>query len=281
MRIPIVNTISKAISKKAKKLTSRPYSRFNISWTQEKYYKHATEHKRYVHKYSDDVSVVFYNPQEFLHAIKEIFIDEVYLFKPKTKEPVIIDCGGFIGLSALYFKLRYPHSKVIVYEPDKKNYSIAKENIESWQNIQDITLLNKAIWINEEAISFIQTNDMSSAIVKDNEQNTDANIVKVETERLRNILNRKIDFLKIDIEGAEYEVLMDIDSSLINVDNLFIEYHGLYTEMYKLNTIFSILEKNNYKWYIKEADNVYPRPFYDKSKVALYDLQLNIFAFKD
>lgn len=280
MSSSITNTVSETIRKKVKKLTYRPYAKFNISWKQEKYYKHTTQHKKFTHKYSDDISVVFYNALEFLHAVKEIFIDEVYLFKPKRKDPVIVDCGGFIGLSALFFKLKYPDAKVIVYEPDKKNYAIAKENIESWKNIHDVTLINKAIWINEEPMEFIQTNDMSSSLVKTKAQNQ-ANIVKVETERLKNILNKKIDFLKIDIEGAEYEVMMDIDSSLINVDNLFIEYHGLYHEMYKLNTIFSILEKNNYKWYIKEADNVYHRPFYDRDKKALYDLQLNIFAFKD
>ena len=53
---------------------------------------------------------------------------------------------------------------------------------------------------------------------------------KVKTVRLKNFLHRSIDFLKIDIEGAEYEVLKDCEEFLFNVDKIFVEYHSIYNE---------------------------------------------------
>ena len=46
--------------------------------------------------------------------------------------------------------------------------------------------------------------------------------------RLKDLLDDDIDFLKIDIEGAEYAVLKDCSDDLTNVKNLFVEYHGTY-----------------------------------------------------
>ena len=59
--------------------------------------------------------------------------------------------------------------------------------------------------------------------------------------RLNDLLNEEIDFLKIDIEGAELPVLKDCSDNLKNVKNLFVEYHGKYDEMFKLNEILEIL----------------------------------------
>src|SRR5687768_2021146 len=46
----------------------------------------------------------FASPSWFLHSVQEIFIDEVYRFRPSCANPLIIDCGANIGLSAIYFK---------------------------------------------------------------------------------------------------------------------------------------------------------------------------------
>jgi len=269
--------IINSLLKKAKRAVTSKYARFNMSWAQEKFYKHAKNHKKYIHKYKKGINVAFRDPLSFLHAIKEIFIEEIYLFETKKPAPFIIDCGGYIGISALFFKLNYPDSKIIVFEPDSENFHLAKENIDSW-GFDNIELHKKAVWINSEDLEFYESNSMASSV---HAINTEGNKVKVAAIRLKDFLAQKVDFLKIDIEGAEYEVLLDIKSSLVNVEKMFVEYHGYYHHMDKLNTILNILTEENFKWYIKEAENVYPRPFYDKKIVDTYDVQLNIFAFKN
>ncbi|HXR84933.1 MAG TPA: FkbM family methyltransferase [Hanamia sp.] len=263
--------------KKAKRALTSKYAKFNMSLVQEKFYKHAANHKKYIHKYKKGIKVAFTDPLSFLHAIKEIFVDEIYLFETTNATPFIIDCGGYIGISALFFKLNYPHSKIIAFEPDSGNFSLAKQNIDSW-GFQDIELFKKAVWINDGELEFYESNSMASSV---HAMNTGGNRVKVSAVRLKDFLDQKVDFLKIDIEGAEYEVLLDIKSRLVNVEKMFVEYHGYYDEMNKLNSILNILTEENFKWYIKEAENVYSRPFYDKKMIDTYDVQLNIFAFKN
>lgn len=44
------------------------------------------------------------------------------------KTPLIIDCGGNIGLSALYFSEHFPDARVVTVEPDDSNFAILSEN---------------------------------------------------------------------------------------------------------------------------------------------------------
>jgi FkbM family methyltransferase len=216
-------------------------------------------------------------PLETSETITSKILKSSITIETKNPTPLIIDCGGYIGISALFFKLNYPQSKVIVFEPDSENFHLAKENIDSW-GFDNIELHKKAVWVNGEDLEFYESNSMASSV---HAMNTGGNKVKVHAVRLKDFLDQKVDFLKIDIEGAEYEVLLDIKGCLLNVEKMFVEYHGYYHEMNKLNTILNILTEENFKWYIKEAENVYPRPFYDKKIINTYDVQLNIFAFKN
>jgi hypothetical protein len=56
---------------------------------------------------------------------------------------------------------------------------------------------------------------------------------------LRDLLDSPVDFLKIDIEGAEYAVLKDCRDRLQNVRNLFVEYHAAPDEPQRLNEMLS------------------------------------------
>ena len=49
------------------------------------------------------------------------------------------------------------------------------------------------------------------------------NIIKVKGKRLRDFLDRKVDFLKMDIEGSEFSVIDSIDE--INIPQISIEFH--------------------------------------------------------
>jgi hypothetical protein len=118
---------------------------------------------------------------------------------------------------------------------------------------------------------------MASKITK--EENRVSN-EQIKSIRLNDLLNKEVDFLKIDIEGAEYEVVKDCADNLSFVKNLFIEYHGNYDEMYKLNEILNILVDKGFKYYIKEAGSTYNQPFFETTNDYNFDVQLNLFAFK-
>ena len=275
----VLRNLNKGIYHRARKMFHRPYHVFNIGWVKEKILKHQTDTNTLKHHlYKDKYRVAFSDGPTFLMSIDELFINEFYKFRTTKDRPKIIDCGSYVGTSILYFKDNYPNAIVTGFEPDEKNYSILKTNFDSW-NLSNTNIVNAAIWINNDGIHFNSEGNMSSRIETDINEYSDTKIVK--SVRLKDLLNEEIDFLKLDIEGAEYAVLKDCSDNLKIVKNLFIEYHGKYGEMFKLNEILEILLQNNFKYYIKEGNVVYPKPFWDRNKVGEYDMLLNIFAFKE
>jgi FkbM family methyltransferase len=272
-----LSNLGKGVRTRVKKLFYHPYSVFNIGWAKEKILKHQTDLNLKFHVYRNKYKVAFRDGPVFLVSINELFINEFYKFRPATDRPKIIDCGSYIGTSILYFKVNYPNATVTGFEPDETNYGIVKSNLEAW-NFPDTRVVNAAIWINNEFISFNTKGSMASRIetgVYDG-----GNKRTVPCIRLNDLLNEEVDFLKIDIEGAEHAVLKDCSDNLKNVKNLFVEYHGVYAEMFKLNEILEILVQNKFSYYIKEGSPVYAKPFWDKGKVGDYDIILNIFAFR-
>lgn len=97
---------------------------------------------------------------------------------------------------------------------------------------------------------------------------------------LKNYLKgRKVDFLKIDIEGAEYEVIKDCENELKNIDFLFIEYHSMPEKGQNLHEILEIVHRTGFKYHIKEAYTS-KHPFMERNLNFGMDLQLNIFCYK-
>jgi FkbM family methyltransferase len=261
-----------------KKQFHRPFRVFDIGWFEEKRLKHQTDHELKEHLYRNRYKVSFRNAPEFLVSIDELFVKEFYKFRPETDRPRIIDCGSYIGTSILYFKVNYPGAIVTGFEPDSSNFSLLQRNLGNWA-FSDTEAVNAAIWIDNDGISFSSAGNMSSRI--DMGEDRQESGEKVKTVRLSDLLDETIDFLKIDIEGAELPVLRDCASKLPHVRNLFIEYHGKYERSSELKEILDILLQKGFRYCIKEGGVVHARPFWDKVTAYEYDMLLNIFAFRD
>jgi len=255
--------------------TKNPYKKAEISRIKLKWLKHASagkcrSHKMLGHKF------YFEKPTEFLHGIQEIFIDEIYN-QELSKNALVIDCGANIGLSVVYLKNKFPDAKILAFEPDEKNYELLEKNCASFE-LKDIELFKAAVWKESGHITFSQDGSMSSRIT---EKSTETSIQTVATKRLRDFLDRKVDFLKLDIEGAEFEVLKDCEDLLGNIENMFVEYHGNYRQISELNHLLRIFEKAGFAFYIKEAANINPHPFLKSTdQNSPFDIQLNIFCIK-
>jgi len=261
------------------KTFERKLSKFDIGWLQEKMLKHSYKGKILKHKYKNKYEIFFVDPKAFIHSINELFIDEIYKFRVKNDAPYIIDCGANIGMSILYFKTNHPNSSILAFEPDENNYKLLSNNVKNW-NFPNVEIFQKAICINNDSVSFNNLGELAGKIEFSQLENVNGCSTKVEAKRLKDLLDRKVDLLKIDIEGAEYEVIKDCESNLENVERFFIEYHSNYDEIFKLNEILNILVDNNFTYYIKEAGITHKWPFWEQETIYNYDVQLNIFAFK-
>ncbi len=101
----------------------------------------------------------------------------------------------------------------------------------------------------------------------------------VQTTRLRNYLDRPVDLLKIDIEGAETEVLMDCADLLDKIDNIFVEYHSFADRPQTLHHITDVLATAGFRLHV-HPNITSPQPFVGRNVNLGMDMQLNIFAFR-
>jgi FkbM family methyltransferase len=212
----------------------------------------------------------------FLDGSDEIFNRRIYEFDASTNEPVIIDCGANIGLSVIYFKQLYPNSKIIAFEPDPEIYSVLKKNLQSF-GFSNVTALNQAIWNAETMLQFKKEGGYSGRIAMTGD---DQNLIEVKTARLKDFLQQDVEFLKVDIEGAETEVIKDCEEDLQRVKALFVEYHSHIREKQNLHDLLAIIHKSGFRYHIKEAYTA-ALPFKERIPMMGMDLQLNIFAFRE
>lgn len=252
-----------------------------ISFFTEKKLKHEGKSSEFKKINSAWGEIFYKDGPELYHCLHEIFYEKIYL-QDIPANAKIIDCGGNIGISALYFHKAQPTANIQVFEPDDTNFEVLTKNIEHWKCASQVKIIKKAIWIEEGEISFQSEGTLNGHITKSENDQSQITSKKVPCVRLKKLLTENIYFLKIDIEGAEFDVLMDCKDNLSFVQNLFLEYHGKFDQNNQLNEILQLLTSSGFSYYIKEAGNVYPSPFKRDldDKPRLYDVQLNIFAFR-
>jgi FkbM family methyltransferase len=219
----------------------------------------------------------FSNADGFFHSFAEIFHRRVYDFSTTTATPVIVDAGANIGMSVIFFKQLFPSSKIIALEPDPEIYALLVRNMESY-NYDDVDLREAAVWINDHELSFYSEGSLSGSSQVDFRGAKD--VKKVKAVRLKTLLAEipEVDFLKIDIEGAEAEVLLDIESELHSVRNLFFEYHSIPGKQQVLGELLSLVTRVGFRYAISGAYSP-PLPFRQCSTGA-YDNQVNISCFR-
>lgn len=268
------SNIKNGIAINIKKLFANPYRDVNINWFTLKYYKHLPPGKIRSHLLFGK-NLYFYSATELLHGLKEIFLEHIYK-QELCDRPYIIDCGANIGMSVIYMKNLYPNAEIVTFEPDDTNFGLLSKNVESF-GFTNVKLCKEAVWKENTTLLFSNESSMGSKI-----ETSGTNTKEVKATRLKDYLTSSVDFLKIDIEGAEYEVLKDITSELHYVKNMFLEYHGTFSQNNELAEMIEIVRNAGFNFYIKEAASIYETPFSrEKNPNTNYDVQLNIFCFRN
>jgi FkbM family methyltransferase len=246
----------------------REFQKLHDKWGEYKRFKKVDDVKFL--KFSFDIPDL----PSFVWQFKEIFVDEIYKFNSENKEPIIFDCGANVGTSCLYFKQLFPNAKIKAFEADPMIANVLKSNLAK-NGISDVEVINKAVWIDDGGIEFGSEGADGGSI------NASGNKIKIDSIRLQDFLDKEpeVDLLKIDIEGAEYEVLKDCANSLSNVKNIFVEYHSWNSSTQKLSEILEVLEMNNFRYHIEDLSKR-KQPFINHAKEKNMDLQLNIFGIK-
>lgn len=181
----------------------------------------------------------------------DLFVRQALRFDFKGSSPRIIDCGANIGLSSLYFKRLYPGARIKAYEADPDIHAILSENLRR-NGASDVDCVNAAVWIQNGRINFLCEGADSGTLTElaGDLNGTDRSVPSV---RLRDILaEENVDLLKIDIEGAEREVLMDCASVLGNVRAMLLDLHDFAPRQRNIPAILNLLEQEGFMYTLDE-----------------------------
>jgi FkbM family methyltransferase len=162
------------------------------------------------------------NSTDYL-VFKKVFIDMEYNFSFKHTIDYVIDAGANIGASAVYLALKFPNAKIIAVEPEANNFEQLKNNVSFYPNI--IPLLG-GVWSERGAYKIKNEKGDSWNFMLEKSDDEISNSRLYTIDELMDIYELpRIDFLKIDIEGAESVLFEKNYHWLSVVKSLSIEFH--------------------------------------------------------
>jgi FkbM family methyltransferase len=180
---------------------------------------------------------------------KDIFEHRIYHFETDNPAPYIVDGGGYIGMSVLYFKSVYPDAKIVCFEPDETIYGVLQSNITA-NGLTNVNLIRAGLAAEEGIVSFLPDGADGGKIV-----NADGRI-SVPTVLLSDYLDAPVDFLKLNIEGQELPVLEETAARgrLRNVREMVVEYHGWASGEQRLGAILTLLDREGFRYMVHDFD---------------------------
>jgi FkbM family methyltransferase len=182
--------------------------------------------------FANGYKISYRNDCELEVIYDDIFAKNTYFFRTESPEPHIIDCGGHIGLAVLYFKTLYPLSRIATFEPNPETFSLLKRNIVQ-NDLHGVEAFNMALSPEQSnnAILYVGENfleawDSTDTIEPDLWPNMNQyRSIVVRSTQLSSYINGKVEFIKMDIEGAEYDVLEESKARMKSVGAITLEYH--------------------------------------------------------
>jgi FkbM family methyltransferase len=156
-----------------------------------------------------------------LETVINNFIRREYGQLPRDFSPrVIVDAGAYIGDTSAYFLTKYPKAHVIALEPAPESFRLAARNLSPY---------GKRVTLRQAALGPTRGNARISGIgtgARISELGEDIAITTV-ADLLEGTQDGRIDLLKMDIEGAEREVLCTTAIEWLDrIDMIIVETHG-------------------------------------------------------
>ncbi len=200
----------------------------------------------------------------FLYEIlSELFVYSEYFKYQDLKEgDVVIDAGANIGGFVVQAAQKVGKSgKIYAIEPNEENRQTLKKNLEL-NNIENCEILSDALWSEKCTKEFFISHRPGEHTLIDYEGDSNfqkKDVTTIHCERLDDLIKKhninKVDYLKMDIEGAEIEAMKGA-TEFLKTQNPFLLIEALHEVdgSPSYHKIVPYLENLGYKM-LKEVDN--------------------------
>jgi FkbM family methyltransferase len=140
-----------------------------------------------------------------------------------VKPGLIIDAGSYIGDVSIYYLNRYKGCKIVAIEPNPDNHALAASNLLPYSS--RVRLINKGLWSSNTTL-YLAGSYSGAAVVDVDSGNGFIECTDIKTIIRENNIE-KIDIIKLDIEGAEKEVILNNSKDWLSITRIVIvEFHG-------------------------------------------------------
>jgi len=185
-------------------------------------------------------------------AVDESVAAEIFQWREyRSAEPIIIaaamilDVGAHIGLFSLYCRALNPRAKICALEPEPENFKVLSENFKI--NKINGSRLAAALGATTSARELYLAPDNHNHYLLPPDSQAHQTAIKVRAQRLSDVAKqlrlKKIDLVKMDIEGGEYEIIFNLSPAEFSlVGAWLIEYHDAKSGRYRL--LEKILREN-------------------------------------
>lgn len=174
------------------------------------------------------------SPDNFLLIFREVFIQGHYsipaLLSHKNNVLRILDAGANIGMTAVYFKTIFPNADIVAFEPSPHTAKVLKKNIAN-NHLKNIEVIEAALSSSSGSVELQDDHSnpgrstTTRAISEAKSGNYEATTVT--SVRLSQYVGEKTDILKMDIEGGERVVLVELleSGALARIRFIVFEFH--------------------------------------------------------
>jgi FkbM family methyltransferase len=160
----------------------------------------------------------------------EIFVNEAYRF-PRPSDcaaiKTIVDVGANVGYSIIYWASHFPEARIEAFEPHPAHLDRLRRSVALNCLDDRVTIYAQAVGT-ASGMAQLADAGVASAVVAEGRTSaaTGNRAVPIEVVDFFEVLgSTRIDLLKLDCEGAEFDLLMDPRFARLDVRNLVMEWH--------------------------------------------------------
>jgi FkbM family methyltransferase len=158
-------------------------------------------------------------------VLEEVLLQRQYeLVSTLPTHPTIVDAGANIGISALWFAGSYSPARLFCFEPEPANFSLLTANVGA---LPGATVEQMAVGSTNTPVTMFLSDH--GAMHSLHTHGTEGASIQVPSGRLDDYLARqgvdRVDLLKVDVEGSEFDVVRGLGDRLDSVGVIVGELH--------------------------------------------------------